>query len=315
MSDLRSQLQAALGTAYSVERELGGGGMRRVFVALDRSLGRRVVVKVLPPDLWIGVDVERFRREIQLLASLQHPLIVPLFGAGQVGDFLWYTMPFVAGDSLRAKLKREGELPIAEVIRLLRDVVEALAYAHRHGVVHRDIKPENVLLAEEHAVVSDFGVAKALSAGTGPGPLTSARIALGTPAYMAPEQVAADPRTDHRADIYAFGALAYELLTGHPPFRGASVHAVLAAHVSERPEPVTKRRPSVPPALAALVMRCLEKNPSARPQTAEEALAALNAVVAPVEEPATTGFLKRVKSLFQVINRFRDRATPRRNRE
>ncbi len=289
MSQLRAQLEQALGSAYAIERELGGGGMSRLFLATERALGRHVVIKVLPPDLATGVSVERFRREIGLLAARQHPLIVPLFAAGQVGDFLYYTMPFVAGESLRAKLARDGPFSVSDAVRILRDVAEALAFAHRHGVVHRDIKPENILLAQGHAVVTDFGVAKALRGGTGPGPLTTARVALGTPAYMAPEQVAADPRTDHRADLYAFGALAYELLTGHPPFRGASPHAVLAAHVAQPPEPLTRRQPDVPPELAALVMRCLEKDPGDRPQGAEEVVRELEAVLVPSRRTASEG--------------------------
>ncbi|MFN2399001.1 MAG: protein kinase [Gemmatimonadaceae bacterium] len=273
-TDLREQLQTALGGAYSVERELGGGGMSRVFVAEERSLGRRVVVKVLPPELAAEVNVERFRREVQLAAQLQHPHIVPLLTAGEAGageasrGLLYYTMPLVEGESLRATLTRGGELPIPEALRILHDVLKALVYAHRRGVVHRDIKPENILVAEDAALVTDFGIAKAISAATGEMSVTSVGVALGTPAYMAPEQAAADPTTDHRADIYAVGVVAYELLTGRAPFSGLPPQQVLAAHATETPDPVTKRRASVPPALAALVMRCLEKRPADRPQSA-----------------------------------------------
>ena len=281
MSDLQARLQAALGAAYRIERELGGGGMSRVFVAQERELERQVVVKVLPPEMAAGVNAERFRREIQLAASLQHPHIVPLLAAGHSDDLLYYTMPLIEGESLRAKLARAGELPISETVRILRDVTDALAYAHEHGVVHRDIKPDNVLIARHHAVVTDFGVAKALSQSTGKSSLTSAGVALGTPAYMAPEQAAADPHTDHRCDIYAVGALGYEMLTGRPPFTGATPQQLLAAQVTEAPEPVTKRRATVPAALAAVIMRCLEKSPADRWQTAAELLHDLEALTTP----------------------------------
>ncbi|HEX6251738.1 MAG TPA: protein kinase [Gemmatimonadaceae bacterium] len=269
MTTLQSRLQDALGAGYRIERELGGGGMSHVFVAEEVELGRKVVVKVLPPDMAAGLNAERFRREIQLAASLQHPHIVPLIAAGRTGDLVWYTMPLIGGESLRAKLVREGELPVSDAIRALRDVADALAHAHEHGVVHRDIKPDNVLITGRHAVVTDFGVAKALSASTGESSLTSIGVALGTPAYMAPEQASADPHVDHRADIYAFGAMAYEMLTGRPPFSGPP-QMVLAAHVTQAPEAVSARRQSVPAPLATLVMRCLEKKPADRYQTAAE---------------------------------------------
>ena len=212
LPDLKEQLQQTLGSSYTLERELGGGGMSRVFVAEETSLGRKVVVKVLPHDLAATVNVERFRREIQLAARLQHPHIVPVLAAGISDGLPYYTMPFIEGESLRAKLARSGELPVPEAAKILRDVLSALSYAHEHGVVHRDIKPDNVLLTGSHAVVTDFGVAKALSASTNPGSsLTSLGVALGTPAYMAPEQAAADPATDHRADLYGVGAMAYEM--------------------------------------------------------------------------------------------------------
>ena len=274
--NLREQLQQTLGTTYTLERELGGGGMARVYVAEESALGRRVVVKVLPPEMSAGVNAERFRREIRLAAQLQHPHIVPVLQAGESGDLLYYTMPYVEGDSLRARLSREGALPMRDVRRILSDVLDALVCAHGHGVVHRDIKPDNVLISGQHAVVTDFGVAKALRAaadGT-----TTAGIALGTPAYMAPEQVAADPTMDHRADLYAVGALAYEMLTGRPPFVASSLQALLSAQITQSPEPVTALRPSVGPDLAALVMRCLEKHPADRPQSAQALLNDLEAV-------------------------------------
>src|SRR5256714_2434918 len=215
---LEDRLQAALGESYRVERELGGGGMSRVFLAEETRLGRRVVVKVLPPEMAAGVSAERFEREIQLAAKLQHPHIVPLLTAGAKGDLLYYVMPHIAGESLRSRIAHERALPVGETVRILRDVCDALAYAHGRGVVHRDIKPDNVLLSGRHALVTDFGVAKAVQESNGATALTSVGVALGTPAYMAPEQATADPHTDHRADLYAVGALAYEMLTGRPPF-------------------------------------------------------------------------------------------------
>jgi eukaryotic-like serine/threonine-protein kinase len=289
MTELRDRLQTALGDAYEIEQELGGGGMSRVFLAQETALGRKVVVKVLPPEMAAGVNIERFRREIQLAASLQHPHIVPLHAAGQAGDLFYYTMPLVEGESLRAKLAREGELPVGEVVHILHDVVDALAYAHSRGVVHRDIKPDNVLLSGPHAVVTDFGVAKAVSAASGDSTLTSLGVALGTPAYMAPEQAAADPHVDHRADLYAVGAMAYEMLCGRPPFSGMTPQATLAAHVTQAPSPPSAHRPAVPPALNALVMRCLEKKPADRVQRAEEVLAQLQTMATPSGGLAPTG--------------------------
>ncbi len=247
MNDLQARLQATLGAAYRIEKELGGGGMSRVFVAEETKLGRHVVLKVLPPELAAGVNSDRFRREIQLAASLQHPHIVPLLTADSVDNLLFYVMPLIEGESLRAKLAREGALPFAEVVRILRDVTDALACAHRHGVVHRDIKPDNILLAEHHALVTDFGVAKAVSQAAARSSVTSVGVALGTPAYMAPEQAAADPHIDHRADLYAAGVVGYEMLTGSPPFTGTTLQAVLAAQVAQAPQPVTRHRKTVPP--------------------------------------------------------------------
>jgi len=278
--------------------------MSRVFVAEEVSLGRKVVVKVLPPDLAATVNVERFRREIQLAAKLQHPLIVPVLAAGISEGLPYYTMPFIEGESLRARLARSGELPVPEAAKILRDVLSALSYAHEHGVVHRDIKPDNVLLTGSHAVVADFGVAKALSASTNPGSsLTSLGVALGTPAYMSPEQAAADPATDHRADLYGVGAMAYEMLTGHQVFSARSPQAMLAAHAIEKPEPINQRRPSVPAPLSALVMRALEKHAADRPQSAGEMLAELEAAVTPsgatpptTMRPATKPFWSRPRA-------------------
>ena len=289
MSHLQDRLQVAVGDTYRIEKELGGGGMSRVFLAEEVRLGRKVVIKVLPPEMAAGVSVDRFEREIKLAARLQHPHVVPLLTAGSHDDLLYYVMPFIEGESLRAKLVREGELPVGEVVRILKEVVDALAYAHEQGVVHRDIKPDNVLLSGKHAVVTDFGVAKAVSASTGESSLTSLGVALGTPAYMAPEQAVADPHVDHRADIYAVGAMAYEMLTARPPFSGPNAQAVLSAHVADVPEPITKYRPTVPDALNVLVMRCLEKKAADRWQKAEELLPHLDAMLTPTGGITPTG--------------------------
>jgi len=281
VAELRDRLQSALGPAYLVESELGGGGMSRVFLAEEVRLGRSVVVKVLPPEMAAGVSAERFEREIQLAAKLQHPHIVPLLTAGAKGDLLYYVMPHIAGESLRSRITHERALPVGETVRILRDVCDALAYAHGHGVVHRDVKPDNVLISGKHALVTDFGVAKAVSISSGAGTLTSLGMALGTPAYMAPEQAAGDPNVDHRADLYAVGALGYELLAGRTPFGGLSPQGMLAAQVTATPDPVTQHRDSVPPALAALIMRCLAKHPADRPQSADDVLGQLEAMATP----------------------------------
>ncbi len=279
--DLREQLQSTLGTAYTLERELGGGGMSRVFVATETALGRTVVVKVLSPELAQGVSVERFRREIQLAAQLQHPHIVPVHTSGETGGLPFYTMPFVDGASLRSRLARAAALPVGEAISILREVAKALAYAHERGVVHRDIKPDNILLTGGSAVVTDFGIAKALSASRTTNPtetLTQIGTSIGTPTYMSPEQAAADPATNHRADIYSFGCLAYELLTGRPPFQEKTPQRLLAAHMGEKPEPVVNLRADTPPMLAELVTRCLEKDPDNRPQSAADLVKVLESV-------------------------------------
>ena len=294
---LREELARALGAAYIIERELGGGGMSRVFLATETALGREVVVKLLPPEMAATVSTERFKREILLAARLQHPHIVPVLAAGDANGLPYFTMPFIAGESLRARLANHGEMPVAEAARVLREIASALAYAHVHGIVHRDIKPDNVLLSGGAAMVTDFGVAKALftSASAEHASTTSLGVALGTPAYMSPEQASADPAVDHRADIYAFGVLAYELLTGHTPFFGRTPQGLLAAHVTETPELVQKRRATVPPNFALLVMRCLEKRPADRPQTALEIVHALDDLTTPSAGMLPTGAVLAVQ--------------------
>ena len=247
--------------------------MSRVFLANETRLDRRVVIKVLPEDVAAGINADRFRREIQLAAKLQHPHIVPVLAAGDVAGRPYFTMPLIEGESLRERLSRSGELSLPDAIRILREVASALAYAHRHGIVHRDIKPDNVLLSDDFALVTDFGVAKAIRESAvekDAASVTTAGVAIGTPAYMSPEQAVADPAVDHRSDIYSFGVLAYEILTGSTPFRGRTTQAVLAAHAIEPPEAIQKRRPNLAPWLADVVMRCLEKRPADRPQTATE---------------------------------------------
>ncbi|WP_434479625.1 protein kinase domain-containing protein [Gemmatimonas sp.] len=297
MTDLRTQLQTTLGDGYTLERELGGGGMSRVFVAHENALGRTVVVKVIAPELAEGVSAERFAREVKLAARLQQANIVPVLSTGSSGSLPYYTMPFVAGESLRARLANAVPLTISQSLSVLRDVARALSYAHGQGVVHRDIKPENILLSGGTAVVTDFGIAKALSASRTVGDggaaaetsasLTQAGGSIGTPAYMAPEQaVGAD--VDQRADIYAWGVLAYELLTGAHPFSGKANSAqMIAAHLSEAPVPLTQRNAALPTSLSDLVLRCLEKDAAHRPANADEVLQSLDGVVTPTGSPGS----------------------------
>jgi len=280
MSDALSRLTAALADRYRIERELGAGGMATVYLAHDLRHDRQVALKVLRPELAVTLGPERFVNEIHVAARLTHPHILPVHDSGEAGGFLFYVMPYIDGETLRDRLTRQGALPVAEAARLLRDVADALAAAHALGVVHRDIKPDNVLLTGRHALVADFGVAKAVSEATGRQHLTTVGTALGTPQYMAPEQAAADVNIDHRADIYALGVLAYELLTGHPPFMG-SPQQILAAQVMTAPVPITQVRPDLPPALGELVMRCLAKTPAERWQSASDVARTLETFATP----------------------------------
>ncbi|MBL8961829.1 MAG: serine/threonine protein kinase, partial [Gemmatimonadetes bacterium] len=269
-----------IGGSYAIERELEGAGMSHVFVAMDPELERRVVIKALRADILEGVSRERFRREVLVSATLQHPHIVGVIDAGEAAGIPYFVMPFVEGESLRAVLKREGRLPLPQAVAILRDVARALAFAHAKGIVHRDIKPDNILLAGGSAAVADFGVAKALQVARADarhphGTLTGVGMALGTPAYMAPEQASGDPATDHRADLYALGAMAYEMVTGQPPFVRPSVTETLQAHLVAPPPTMSDVRPGVPFAFEQLVARCLAKDARARPRDAEEILEAL----------------------------------------
>ena len=288
MDDLFVELQQTFGSNYTVKRELRGGGMARVFVAHDETLAREVIVKVLPPELTYGFSAARFTREFKLAATLQEPHIVPVLTAGQtVGGLPFYTMPFVRGESLRIRIRR-GRVPLDECMIIMRDIALALAYAHKQGIVHRDIKPENILLSEGTAVVTDFGIAKAVQAAmtaTPPEPGVGGGLAItlpgdtvGTPAYMSPEQAAADPTTDQRADIYAWGVVAYELLAGKHPFaeKTNSPQALLTAQMSDTPPSITVESPGVPRPVAELVLSCLSKTAAMRPANGSALLAALD---------------------------------------
>lgn len=281
MTTLAEQLQQTLGDGFRVERELGGGGMSRVFVAREIELNREIVVKVLPAEMSATVSVARFKREVQLAAQMQHPHIVPLLFAGETAGLPFFTMPFIEGESLRARITREGELPMLDGVRILRDVSSALAYAHARGVVHRDIKPENIMLSGDAAVVTDFGVAKALAdaaGATNDATLTSRGMALGTVAYMSPEQASADPSADHRSDIYSLGVVGFEMLAGDPPFERRTAEATIAAHLTEAPPLLSKRRPAISPQLSRLIDSCLAKRPADRPQSAKELVENLDSI-------------------------------------
>ena len=297
MSPFLERLTASLGSGYTLERELGGGGMSRVFVARENALGREVVVKVIAPELAEGVSAERFTREIATAARLQQANIVPVLTAGTSGGLPYYTMPFVKGESLRALMARGTVLSLHDRVNLLRDVARALAYAHGEGVVHRDIKPDNILLSAGTAVVTDFGIAKAISAsrtmdGEAPaspdGTLTQVGSSIGTPAYMAPEQAVGD-MVDHRADLYAWGVVAYELFSGAHPFAGKTGPSqLIAAHLAELPASLASRAPELSREVAALVMQCLAKNPMERPASANALLERLASVTTPSAERAAS---------------------------
>jgi serine/threonine-protein kinase len=295
---LAERLQAQLGPEFVIGRELGGGGMSRVFLARDTTLARDVVVKVLSPDLAAGVSVERFRREIMMAASLNHPNIVPVLRAGEVGALPYFLMPYIPGESLRARLAR-GPLSVRQTTSIMKDVARALAYAHDRGIVHRDIKPDNILLSGDAATVTDFGVAKAIVASRKPGAaerppsMTGEGITIGTPLYMAPEQAVADPTVNHSADLYALGTVAYEMLVGTPPFGGRSAAAVLAAQARETPTPIERRRYDVPRELVSLIMQCLEKEPERRPKSGSFLVRALDDSAISGGRPATSARSRR----------------------
>ena len=278
---LTSHLRRSLGATHVIERELGGGGMSRVFLAEEVRLRRRVVIKVLSEELAATLSTERFEREIQMAARLQHPNIVPLLTAGDIDDLLYYTMPFVEGESLRERITRETRLSVPDALRIASEVMDALACAHRLGVVHRDIKPENILLSAGHAMVADFGIAKAISSSkTSTGNpddagLTQLGMSLGTPAYMSPEQAAGESDLDGRSDIYSTGCVLYEMLTGRQPFTGPSAAAIIAKRFMETPARVRASNPSISVVVDDAVMRAMAREPGDRFATAEEAHRAL----------------------------------------
>lgn len=280
-TDLRDQLQQVLGDTYTLERELPGG-MSRVFVAEETALARKVVIKVLPPETAAAVNVARFRREIQLAASLQHPHIVPLLSAGSRGDLLYYVMPLIEGESLRGRLLRTGELPVSDVAWILRDSALALAYAHSHGVVHRDIKPDNILIDAEtgRAMVTDFGIARALT-DLGDSRLTATGMAIGTPAYMSPEQSAGESEIDGRSDLYSLGVVGYQMASGELPFNAPNTPSMLVKHLSEQPMPLEEKQPDLPADLARVIMVLLEKDPANRLPDARSVVVALTSGVMP----------------------------------
>ena len=270
-----------LGDRYRVVRKLGEGGMAEVYLAQDLRHDREVAIKVMRPEMARSLGRERFLREVRLLAHLQHPHILGLVDSGEAEGAVYYVMPYLPAGSLRQRLDRERELPLEDAIQILREIAGALEHAHAQGVVHRDIKPENVLFSAGHAQVADFGIARLLTeaggdAGTSTPTLTAAGVVIGTPQYMAPEQAAGDPKTDARADLYAFGVLAYEALAGEPPFTASTAARIAAMHLTQKPAPLSSRRPSVSSALEAVVMRCLEKLPADRWQSAREMRAALD---------------------------------------
>ncbi len=267
MDDLAIRLASALGDRYTIERELGRGGVATVYLATDHKHGRKVAIKVLDPELAGSIGPERFLREIEIVSRLTHPNVLPLHDSGEADGLLYYVMPYVDGGSLRARLDREPQLPLDEAVGVVRRVAAALALAHSRGIVHRDIKPENILLPAGEAVVADFGIAHAVDAAGER--LTSAGLAIGTPTYMSPEQASAGSRLDGRSDVYSLACVAYEMLTGEPPFSGGSAQAVIVRHAMDPVPPLRTLRPSVAPAVARVVERGLAKVPADRYPTVE----------------------------------------------
>jgi serine/threonine protein kinase len=264
---------------FTIEREIGRGAVATVYLARDRKHDRRVALKVLRPEIGTGSDRRRFEREIAILARLHHPHILPLYDSGVLTltgdrDGLFYVMPYVEGDNLRVRLEREGRLPVAESVHLAREVAGALAYAHGQGIIHRDVRPENILLESGHALVADFGIARALEASAGE-QISTVGVVLGHPAYMSPEQARGTPELDPRSDIYSLGCVLYEMLAGVPPFSGATRAAMLARHISDVPPPLRTLRPDVPPWLERVIMQALAKRPADRVASATEFARAL----------------------------------------
>src|SRR5687768_7032179 len=264
MTEHDARLTTALADRYRLERQLGEGGMAIVYLAEDMRHRRKVAVKVLRPELCASLGAERFLREIEIVAGLRHPHILPLYDSGEADGFLYYVMPLVEGETLRARIDRERQLPIDDALRFSREVADALSYAHARGVVHRDIKPENILIEAGHAVVADFGIAKAVAAAGHRTTLTATGTSIGTPAYMSPEQAAGDADLDGRSDLYSLACVVYEMLAGQPPFTGATTEALVRQHIVTAPPPVTQFRPAVPAAVSDALMRALAKSPADR---------------------------------------------------
>jgi len=283
LSHDRARLSAALAGRYRIERELGRGGMATVYLAHDERHDRPVAIKVLRQELAAALGPERFLREIAITARLDHPHILTLIDSGTADDFLFYVVPYVRGESLRSRLAREKQLPVAEAVRITQRVAGALDYAHRQGVVHRDVKPENILLHEGEAVVADFGIALALEAAGGGGRLTATGISIGTPEYMSPEQAEGGRELDARSDVYALGAVLYEMLAGEPPHTGPTAQAIIAKLLTQAPTGLQVVRGDVQPGVAAAVASALAKVPADRFASAGEFGAALSAA------PATAG--------------------------
>jgi serine/threonine-protein kinase len=282
--ELRDRLQAMFGDAYVIERELAPGGMSRLFLAREASLDRDVVIKLLPPETASEVSATRFQREVQFAAKLQHPHILPILTTGTSGDLFYYIMPYVQGESLRQRLEHGERFPIPEALRVLREIADALALAHSRGIVHRDIKPANILLQEGHAVVTDFGIARAVEASRLDGATTAERltatgVGIGTLGYMAPEQLAGERDLDARADVYALAVVAYEMFAGQPPFSRSTAQALVAAHLTEPPPPLATVAPEVPPAISLVITKALAKSPEDRYRTAAEFRDALDVQV------------------------------------
>ena len=289
MTGQREELEAALSHRYEVLSELGSGGMACVYLANDRKHERQVALKVLRPEVAASIGNARFLREVRLTARLQHPHILPLFDSGEADGALYYVMPYIRGETLAERLKREGRLPNPEAARILTTVVEAVGAAHRQGVLHRDIKPGNVLLSDQNAFVSDFGVARAIWDAGGGGQLTTAGVSLGTAAYMAPEQATGEA-VDHRADVYSLGVLAYESLAGRLPFESTGTRQLLLAHAVRDPEPLHEHRPDLREDVADAVMKCLAKDPDERWQRVDDLLPALKSLEAQSGRPSSPGF-------------------------
>jgi len=263
LTEIPARLVTALADRYRLERELGQGGMATVYLAHDVRHDRPVAIKVLRPELGAALGPERFLREIETTANLRHPHILPLYDSGDAAGFLFYVMPYVEGETLRDRLRREKQLPMEDALRIAQEVADALSYAHSRGVIHRDIKPENILLESGHAVVADFGIARAVDAAGGM-QLTETGLAIGTPMYMSPEQAAGDRELDGRSDLYVLGCVLHEMLAGHPPFTGPTVASIVHQHLMAEPPAITQIRPAVPPEIAGVLQRALAKNPADR---------------------------------------------------